>query len=267
MSFNGNTPTLADIQKAWPQVLEETKKRRRTTHAFLSEARPVLLEGDELLLGFRPEYGFHAEKVLEEPGKGFIEEAIADATGAHLNIDVVVEEGIQELRDRRTASGTPETQSGGATAAPSKGAVFVVHGRNQVWVERVPRLLEGLGLKCTVLGDEANRGQTLIEKLEDRVAQCSYAVVLLTGDDYGGLAGGSGEAPRPRPRQNVILELGYLMAHLGRKHVAILAEQGIDIPSDIDGYAYIPMDEYSGWKYRLAKELREAGFDVDTNHI
>lgn len=52
--------------------------------------------------------------------------------------------------------------------------------------------------------------------------EAAFGVVLMTPDDYG-YAKGETEADRkPRTRQNVILEMGMVMASLGRERMAIL---------------------------------------------
>ena len=72
---------------------------------------------------------------------------------------------------------------------------------------------------------------------------------------------------RPRARQNVILELGYFLCGLGRERVCVLYEEGVELPSDIHGLSYVPLDSADGWKLRLAKEMREIGFSIDMNKI
>lgn len=37
------------------------------------------------------------------------------------------------------------------------------------------------------------------------------------------------------------------------------------MPSDIMGLVYEKMDNSEGWKMRLARELKGAGFDIDLN--
>jgi hypothetical protein len=39
----------------------------------------------------------------------------------------------------------------------------------------------------------------------------------------------------------------------------------VEIPSNYQGVLFVPLDESGAWKSHLAKELREAGFDVDMN--
>ena len=66
-----------------------------------------------------------------------------------------------------------------------------------------------------------------------------------------------------RPRQNVVLELGFFVGALGRNRVAIVYEEGVERPSDIAGVVYIPLDESGAWRSKLAKELDAAGIPLD----
>jgi predicted nucleotide-binding protein len=59
-----------------------------------------------------------------------------------------------------------------------------------------------------VLHEQPNAGRTIVEKFEDYSADTSFAVVLLTADDHGGVRTSSGM--HLRGRQNVIFELGSM---------------------------------------------------------
>ena len=62
-------------------------------------------------------------------------------------------------------------------------------------------------------------------------------------------------------RLNVVLELGMVLANLGRKRVAILRKKTVEQPSDIDGLIYIPFDEHiDEIKIKLYRELQAAGY-------
>ena len=91
-----------------------------------------------------------------------------------------------------------------------------------------------------------------------------FAVVLLTADDTGGL---KGEPLGDRARQNVILELGYFIARLGRSRVLVLKRGDLDVPSDLGGVVYQAYDDGGGWKTVLGQELKAAGFDIDWNLV
>ncbi|MEA2164282.1 MAG: hypothetical protein QOK37_2409 [Thermoanaerobaculia bacterium] len=136
--------------------------------------------------------------------------------------------------------------------------VFIVHGHDNVR-HAVAGFLSSLSLSPIMLDDKPNRGQTIIEKLEHH-AFTSFAVVLLTPDDEGRKKG----APslKSRPRQNVILELGYFLARLGRHRVCALYVPGVELPSDMHGVLYVELDDRGGWKYRLQQEMVAVGIPI-----
>jgi predicted nucleotide-binding protein len=146
---------------------------------------------------------------------------------------------------------------------PTGKKVFVVHGHDEGAREATARFLERLGLQPIVLHEMPSGGRTIIEKLE-QYSDVDFAVVLLTPDDVGAVATAA-ERLSPRARQNVMLELGFFVGKLGRDHVCALHKGAVELPSDFFGVVYVPMDDGNGWKVLLAKELREAGFDVDLN--
>jgi len=141
--------------------------------------------------------------------------------------------------------------------------VFLVHGHDDSARETTARFLEKLRLEPIILHEQPNAGRTIIEKVE-RYAEVAFAVVLLTPDDVGGL-GSAPQVLKPRARQNVILELGYFLGKLGRSHVAALLKGEVERPSDYDGVLYVPMDAAGAWKLQLARELKNAGLNIDLN--
>lgn len=66
---------------------------------------------------------------------------------------------------------------------------------------------------------------------------------------------------KPRARQNVIFELGFFMGRFGRKRVATLIEENVEMPSDLNGLGYISFS--SDWKKQLLKELDVAGMPIN----
>jgi predicted nucleotide-binding protein len=147
--------------------------------------------------------------------------------------------------------------------SPSILRVFVVHGHDEKLRLSVLRFLEATTTNFTVqvLSEAVNRGRTIIEKFEEEAGPATFAVVLLTGDDEGGPKGT--DERHLRGRQNVVLELGYFFGKLGRGRVVILHEEGVELPSDMQGIAYIPLDNHDGWMLKLEKELRAAGHRLD----
>jgi predicted nucleotide-binding protein len=166
-----------------------------------------------------------------------------------------------EPQDSRPSAGARETGD-----ARLSRTVFVVHGHDLARASQVARFLERLKLEAVILREQANRGQTVIEKFQRHAVNVAFAVVVMTADDFG--AARDEELPDlpNRARQNVVLELGYFMGALGRDRVAALISPGVEQPSDILGIAYIPMDR-DDWEPLLAQELRAAGLDVDFNLV
>jgi len=150
-----------------------------------------------------------------------------------------------------------------ATAPASSGAsgesvVFLVHGHDHGTRETVARFLEKAGsAQIVILDEQADEGQTLLEKLEKHASDSKYAVVLLTGDDVGGVKGETHQSPRAR--QNVVCELGWFCGQLGRKNVAVLCAADVERPSDLAGLVYLGLDQ--DWQRKLVRNLNAAGFD------
>jgi len=143
-------------------------------------------------------------------------------------------------------------------------SIFIVHGHDTGSQQSIARTLEMLGLKPIILGEQANQGKTIIEKFEKH-SNVNFAVVLMTNDDDGRVKGSEGFSGRAR--QNVILELGYFMGMLGRDRVLPLYCEGVELPSDLHGIVYTLLDAHGHWKYRLVKELKATGYDVDANAL
>jgi predicted nucleotide-binding protein len=155
--------------------------------------------------------------------------------------------------------------SDGDTAEARPDRLFLVHGRDKGALFEVQEFLERVtGIRPVVLSEQPSRGQTIIEKLGAHLAPGSFAVVLMTADDEGRLRGEDGEL-KLRARQNVLFELGFAVGRLERQYVAVLHEDGVELPSDYYGVVYITFDSGGGWKLQLVGELRAAGIDADAN--
>jgi FixJ family two-component response regulator len=113
--------------------------------------------------------------------------------------------------------------------AEARNNIFISHGHNEVLWRRIRDFLTTrLRLTTIVLQDLPNQGLTVVEKLERASERCRFAVILLTKDDEqrsGGL----------RARQNVVHEIGFFQGKYGRHNVVLLAEEGVELFSNISG--------------------------------
>lgn len=91
---DGEPLSVVDVRRLWPNVLEEVKRRKRFTHALLSQnASVVALEGGVLTLGF------NSPGTLETYERGESQEVLLEALksviGADLRIKTVTNDGQQ----------------------------------------------------------------------------------------------------------------------------------------------------------------------------
>ena len=142
--------------------------------------------------------------------------------------------------------------------------IFIVHGHDNTMKLEVDSFLKQLGFETIILNNQANNGNTVIEKLEEN-SNVGFAIVLLSPCDEGRKKGT--KELHCRARQNVILELGYFIGLLGRKRVCTLKKTEVEEPSDFTGIVYTDYDNAGGWKLCIARELRSVGYDIDMNKI
>lgn len=145
-----------------------------------------------------------------------------------------------------------------------KDKVFIVHGHDELAIIQVSEIIRKLKLEPIVLRDQASRSSTVIEKIEAYTQDVAFGVILYTECDWGGKE--KNELQR-RARQNVVLEHGYLMAKIGRENTLALVKGKVEIPGDISGVVYTPMDDYNAWATKLAKELKAAEYKIDLNDL
>lgn len=149
--------------------------------------------------------------------------------------------------------------------------IFVVHGHDTNAREQLELVLHKLGLHPFVLQNTDGGGLTIIESLEKMIgknAASSFGIVLLTPDDIGYAKNDGETEAKPRARQNVILEMGMLLASLTRDRVAILQKGFVEHPSDVSGIIYIPFNEHVKEAVpKLASRLQSAGITLNAAQI
>jgi predicted nucleotide-binding protein len=151
------------------------------------------------------------------------------------------------------------------TAAPSN-KVFLVHGRDEAARNEVALFLRAIGLDPIILHLRPNGGRHLLTKFREESEGATFAVVLMTPDDIGGIAEVDAGV-QPRARQNVVFELGFFIGKLGPGNVAALLKSAVEKPSDFDGIAYIAHGPGTSWKTELARELHHAKVVFDATAV
>lgn len=184
--------------------------------------------------------------VMVPPDRGEFQQGITELSNV---IDLIIEK--MEISNSVTSKGHMTDNK----------RVFIVHGHDTEVKESVARVVEKFDLNAIILNEKANKGKTIVEKLE-HYGNVGYAIVLLTPCDLG-KAYGDAEF-RPRARQNVIAELGFFIGKLGRENVSVICKGETEIPSDFAGLGYISYEK-SDWQLSLANELCSAGYDIDFN--
>ena len=234
----------------------------RTQGGMVGSAELVWPEDDLQILGLKLllilKFSEDPEYMAEFGYKFFWTGSKKIMSGVHAVTSQIIIPFFRDFKDYVESNGNVQP----TLVLPMSNKVFIVHGHDGEARETVARFLSNIGFEPVILNEQANQGRTIIEKVEAN-ADVGFAVVLLTPDDMGRAK--SATDLQPRARQNVLLELGYFMAKLGRNKVCALRRGEVSIPSDFAGVVWEAMDDGGGWKQKLARELQAAGHSVDWN--
>ncbi len=142
--------------------------------------------------------------------------------------------------------------------ARKKENIFIIHGHDEAkWREIKDIVKNTFQLNPIVLSEQPNMGCThVLDKFEYYAKTCSYAIAVFTPDDL--VIKGKDSYPQARP--NVIFELGWFVARLGRKGVMLLLKEGTSIHSDFDGVIQVRFSQNVSEKIsEIQKDLSEFG--------
>ena len=136
--------------------------------------------------------------------------------------------------------------------------VFIVHGTSMKDRDELVEIIRELGCDPKVLADEPRSGGTIIEEFEELAKNCVFAFVLLTPDDLS--ANDLDDGEKHRARQNVIFEMGWFFAKLGRSRTRLLHKATVELPSDVTGVLYLKYkDSVTEKKSSIRRSLIEGG--------
>ena len=172
----------------------------------------------------------------------------------------ILEGYLEDLKEEESSINTKEEVSE-KEINKNYSKVFIVHGHNEELKLGVARIIERQGIEVIILHEQVNQGMTIIEKIEEN-SDVNCAICLFTADDIGRAKNEKEE--QNRARQNVIFETGYFIGKLGRKNVIIIANNDIEIPSDLQGIVYT---NDNNWEFDVLKGLKSIGYNIDMNKL
>jgi len=240
--------------------LEEAREGKRRWDQYNTELLKRIADTDEFLNDYYQPVGFRSARSTSIGGQK--KEYTADV------LDCINK--LSSIKDRLLLIYELNHLAGRKIGEPEiipqdQNKIFIVHGHDEEAKLSVARFLERISIEVVILHEQPNGGRTIIEKFED-YSDVGYAVVLLTPDDLGGRVNDP-ENLLPRARQNVIFELGFFIGALGRERVCALHKGEVEIPSDFSGVLWIRMDTDGAWQFKLAREIKAAGIEVDLNKL
>lgn len=149
--------------------------------------------------------------------------------------------------------------------------IFIVHGHDTNAKDQLELCLHRFGLTPYAIMNNAGSGKTLIEALEGSIGKdftLGYGIVLMTPDDMGYTLKDGPSTAEPRARQNVILEMGMLLASLTRQRMMVIIKGHLELPSDIEGLIRVHYNEHiKEAAVKIAQNLQDAGFYIPAEKI
>lgn len=181
-------------------------------------------------------------------------------------------DGKNELDAAISSGGSVLAQPAPLSSSPQRQKqIFIVHGHDMEARDQLELALHRLGLEPFVLMNSSGEGQTIIEALEGKIGRdysSDFGIVLMTPDDMGYAKSDGPERAEPRPRQNVVLEAGMLLASLTRARIAFVVKGHVELPSDLEGIIRFHYnDRVKEIVPKLCQRLKEAGFDLQPAQI
>ena len=249
-------------------------------HGTLEELKALVAD-----LGYRGEWIDDAEKRVFRSADGALLnwwpsthtwQAQGPST-VKTTLNTAISTALSDPSDSTSVANTVPTQRSALTPSSTETAVdspdenskrvFVVHGHDQTARTELQLILHQLNLDPLVLADTGGQGLTIIEALEKEMSSSSggkrFGIVLLTPDDMGYEREKTPKDAEPRARQNVVMEMGMLIAAFGRHRVAILRKGQVSVPSDANGIIYLGFaDHVNETAAKLCKRLTDAGFEL-----
>ncbi len=127
---------------------------------------------------------------------------------------------------------------------------LIIHGSKKQ-SDSVVTIVEESNMEAIVLRDK----KTLLDDLKTHET-ADHAIFFATNEDVGAQKSKKNNL-KPRPGQNAIMEIGYILGILGRERVTVLYEKDLELPRGLKGFNTLKLTAKS-WQGKLAKEIRDS---------
>ncbi|MEI6500595.1 MAG: nucleotide-binding protein [Armatimonadota bacterium] len=163
---------------------------------------------------------------------------------------------LESVRDQLKLHDVPNAGSTAPVSGAAAQKIFVAYGHDEGTALKLCRFVEKrLGLVPVLMSDLPGKSRTIIEKFEETAADIGFCIAVFTPDDTVQQTTQSYDQARP----NVLFELGWFCAELGRENTLIVCKRGTKIPSDLEGIQRADFVESVDEKFvQIEQELREA---------
>lgn len=239
-----------------PKSAKETLKALKNTIAHIDAAESV------------------SSPVHDVAGKSIVAKGDVFINQTELPEDSSVARTIRSISERigsleKTVRVIAKTVSSSSPEPQFTRDIFIVHGHDGEQKNELARLLQKLDFNPIILHEQADRGQTILQKLEYEGSKVGYAFILHTPDDEGRKKSPNEELQN-RSRQNVVFEHGMFVGQFSHHRVCAIVKEGVEIPSDLSGVVYkhiLAGNGIDSIAIEVVKELRAAGYVVDANKL
>lgn len=156
-------------------------------------------------------------------------------------IDQLKKVGLDQLR-----------KESGYRIAAGAHKVFLAHGTHTPALDRIERYLRSSGFEPVIVSRLPSEGQAIDDLVEQRMSECSCAIILATKDDQVG--------DKWQPRPNVMHEIGLAQEKLDDR-VIYLKESGCKFPSNVGPKVWesFSQDDLAPAFEKISRELHGFG--------
>ncbi len=147
--------------------------------------------------------------------------------------------------------------------------IMVVSGSDEEMNQAIHGALTKLSLIPLILCEEPSHGKKIVENFSREYSDVTFAVVLLSPDDFGYPKNEADTKRKLRPKQDVVFELGFLLGKFGKDNVLVFFREcaNFEIPVNFEGIKVTAFDDRDSWKLALLRELSNSGLAVDGDRI